>query len=114
MPSRRSSRPGSRRRSRGSRRCTNPAVPTLAALAMPAVVGVKEGINLPRYPTMKGRLASKKIAVTVIEPTAAAGGQRLVSLHTPVEQASTTQILGSGPDAAGAVVDLLTEIGVLP
>lgn len=84
------------------------------ALAMPAVVGVKEGINLPRYPTMKGRLASKKIAVTVIEPTAAAGGQRLVSLHTPVEQASTTQILGSGPDAAGAVVDLLTEIGVLP
>jgi electron transfer flavoprotein beta subunit len=84
------------------------------ALAMPAVVGVKEGINLPRYPTMKGRLASKKIAVTVIEPAAAAGGQRLVSLHTPVEQASTTQILGSGPDAAGAVVDLLTEIGVLP
>ena len=49
-----------------------------------------------------------------LEPAAAAGGQRLVSLHTPVEQASTTQILGSGPDAAGAVVDLLTEIGVLP
>ena len=25
-------------------------------LPLPAVVGVKEGINLPRYPTMKGRL----------------------------------------------------------
>ncbi|MGB1724623.1 MAG: electron transfer flavoprotein subunit beta/FixA family protein, partial [Ilumatobacteraceae bacterium] len=32
-------------------------------LPMPAVVGVKEGINLPRYPTMKGRLASKKAGV---------------------------------------------------
>jgi electron transfer flavoprotein beta subunit len=32
-------------------------------LPMPAAVGVKEGINLPRYPTMKGRLASKKVEV---------------------------------------------------
>ena len=32
-------------------------------LPLPAVVGVKEGINLPRYPTMKGRLASKKVDV---------------------------------------------------
>ena len=29
-------------------------------LPLPAALGVKEGINLPRYPTMKGRLASKK------------------------------------------------------
>ena len=57
-------------------------------LPLPAVVGVKEGINLPRYPTMKGRLASKKVAVTTIEPAAAPGGQRLVSLQTPPEQAS--------------------------
>lgn len=30
-------------------------------LKTPACIGVKEGINLPRYPTMKGRLASKKL-----------------------------------------------------
>ena len=83
------------------------------ALPLPAVVGVKEGINLPRYPTMKGRLASKKVAVTMIDPTAAAGGQQLVSLETPPEQVSTTAILGNGPEAAVAVVDLLHEIGVL-
>ena len=35
---------------------------------MPAVLGVKEGINLPRYPTLKGRLASKKVAVAQIAP----------------------------------------------
>jgi electron transfer flavoprotein beta subunit len=84
------------------------------SLQLPAVVGVKEGINLPRYPTMKGRLASKKVAVTVIEPTATAGGQHLVSLETPVEQASTTTVLGSGAEAAPAVVDLLAEIGLVP
>ena len=36
-------------------------------LPMPAVVGVKEGINLPRYPTMKGRLASKKVEVAHVD-----------------------------------------------
>jgi electron transfer flavoprotein beta subunit len=82
-------------------------------LPLPAVVGVKEGINLPRYPTMKGRLASKKVAVTVAEPAAAPGGQRLVSLETPPEQVSVTSVLGQGPDAAVAVVDLLVEIGVV-
>jgi len=83
------------------------------ALPLPAVVGVKEGINLPRYPTMKGRLASKKIAVTTIDPSAEPGGQRLVSLATPPEQVTSTAILGDGPDAAAAVVDLLQEIGVV-
>ncbi len=82
-------------------------------LPTPAVVGVKEGINLPRYPTMKGRLASKKVAVTTIEPAAPSGGQRLVALESPPEQASHTVVLGEGPAAAGAVVDLLSEIGVL-
>lgn len=80
---------------------------------LPAVVGVKEGINLPRYPTMKGRLASKKLAVTTVAAAAAPGGQRLVRLASPPEAVSSTTVLGTGPDAAGAVVDLLVEIGVM-
>jgi electron transfer flavoprotein beta subunit len=83
------------------------------ALPVPAVVGVKEGINLPRYPTMKGRLASKKVVVTTIHPTGDPGGQRLLSLQSPPEQASHTVLLGKGADAAPAVVDLLAEIGLL-
>jgi electron transfer flavoprotein beta subunit len=83
------------------------------ALPLPAVVGVKEGINLPRYPTMKGRLASKKATVTTVEPAADAGGQRLVALQPPAEQASHTVLLGEGAAAAPAVVDLLTEIGLV-
>ena len=82
-------------------------------LPLPAAVGVKEGINLPRYPTMKGRLASKRAEVRRIEPGTAAGGQRLVRLDRPPERASTTTILGHGPEAAPAVVDLLAELGVV-
>ncbi len=81
-------------------------------LSLPAVIGVKEGLNLPRYPTMKGRLASKKVSVDTFTSTAELGRQRLVELYQAAEKASATVILGRGPEAAGAVVDLLEEIGV--
>ena len=81
-------------------------------LPMPAAVGVKEGINLPRYPTMKGRLASKKVDVSRTEATASVGGLKMIQLQRPPERASNTQILGTGPEAASAIVDLLEELGV--
>jgi electron transfer flavoprotein beta subunit len=85
-------------------------------LPLPAAAGVKEGINLPRYPTMKGRLASKRVDIThldlatEVEP----GGQQMVRLQRPVERDSSTVILGHGAAAAPAVVDLLAELGVFP
>ena len=82
-------------------------------LPMPVVLGVKEGLNLPRYPTMKGRLNSKKVQVDQVAPTAVAGGQHMIALQQTAEQASKTVILGTGPEAAGAVVDMLQELGVL-
>ena len=82
-------------------------------LPLPACVGVKEGINLPRYPTMKGRLASKKAELATIAAGADAGGQAQVRLKSPPEKVSETIVLGDGPDAAPAVVDLLEELGVL-
>jgi electron transfer flavoprotein beta subunit len=82
-------------------------------LPMPVVLGVKEGLNLPRYPTMKGRLNSKKVQVDQHTPTAQPGGQQMVALQQTAEQASRTVILGTGPEAAGAVVDMLQELGVL-
>ncbi len=80
---------------------------------MPAVLGVKEGINLPRYPTLKGRLASKKVTVEAIAPSGAPGGQQMVTLVQTAEQTSHTVMLGNGPEAAPAVVDLLEELGLL-
>ena len=82
-------------------------------LPRPAVLGVKEGLNLPRYPTMKGRLASKKAEIGSVAASADAGGQARVKLHRPEEAVSETVILGTGPEAASAVVDVLHELGVL-
>lgn len=83
------------------------------SMAMPAIFGVKEGLNLPRYPTMKGRLSSKKVGVAVHEAVGEAGGQTKVRLLPPPEQVSNTIKLGEGPAAAAAIVDLLDELGVL-
>jgi electron transfer flavoprotein beta subunit len=83
------------------------------AVPMPAVFGVKEGINLPRYPTLKGRLASKKVQVDSVAPQGEPGAQQMVSLVQAAEKASQTVILGNGPEAAPAVVDLLEELGIL-
>jgi electron transfer flavoprotein beta subunit len=82
-------------------------------LPRPCVLGVKEGLNLPRYPTMKGRLASKKLEIQTVDGNADAGGMARVRLRRPAEQVSETIILGEGPEAASAVVDVLEELGVL-
>jgi len=81
-------------------------------LAMPCAVGVKEGITWPRYPTMRGRLASKKLAVDVAASDAAPGGQTMIRLNRPEEKVSETIILGSGPEAAPKAVELLKELGL--
>ncbi|MEP6299708.1 MAG: electron transfer flavoprotein beta subunit/FixA family protein, partial [Ilumatobacter sp.] len=83
-------------------------------LPMPCAIGVKEGITWPRYPTMRGRLASKKLAVDTVSSDAAPGGQTMVRLHRPAEKVTETIILGNGPDAAPRAVELLKELGLWP
>ncbi len=82
-------------------------------LPLPAAVGVKEGINLPRYPTLKGRLGSKKAEIEEFPVAPEPGGQQMQRLVQPPEQVSETVILGHGPEAATRVVDLFEEAGVL-
>jgi electron transfer flavoprotein beta subunit len=81
-------------------------------LVLPAVVGVKEGINLPRYPTLPGRLRSKKAEVHTVVADPPVGGLTMVRFETPVVELTDTVLLGTGSDAAGAVVDLLHELGL--
>ena len=45
-----------------------PAGSEVYRLPLPAVAGVKEGINLPRYPTLKGRMAARRAPVSKMEP----------------------------------------------
>jgi electron transfer flavoprotein beta subunit len=80
---------------------------------LPAVVTVKEGINLPRYPSVPGRLRAKRKPITTMTPAPHDPKLEMVRLALPAGSAKQAQVLGNGPDAAPAVVDVLREVGVL-
>ncbi len=82
-------------------------------LPLPAVAAVREGLNLPRYPAMRGRLLAKKAEILHLTPTLPPGGLRTVGLRHPAQQETETVVLGHGREAAAAVVDLLEEVGAL-
>ena len=82
-------------------------------LPLPAVVTVKEGINLPRYPSVPGRLRARKKDIERSTPAWTTGGLEKIVLRLPKEETTAAQIIGRGPEAAAAVVDLLTKIGVV-
>ena len=57
-----------------------PSGSELYRVPMPAVVAVKEGINLPRYPTLKGRLNAKKVEISRLARERVGAGQQMVRL----------------------------------
>lgn len=79
---------------------------------LPAVASVLEGGAEPRYPTLKGRVAAKKIEVDVRKPVGTPSGGGRVAWHLPERVASGGEVIGEGPQAAPAVVDLLEKLGV--
>jgi electron transfer flavoprotein beta subunit len=82
-------------------------------IPLPAVVSVKEGINLPRYPSLPGRLRAKRAVIERFEPQWRAEGLIKQGLRVPAGEQKRAQILGTGPDAVPALVRLLDELGVL-
>lgn len=82
-------------------------------LPLPAVISVKEGLNLPRYPSVPGRLRAKRKEIERVVPDWTSNGIRKLGLRLPQEQGTPVEIIGQGPEAAPAVVDLLVRIGVL-
>jgi electron transfer flavoprotein beta subunit len=82
-------------------------------IALPAVVSVKEGINLPRYPSLPGRLRAKRAKIDVFQPEWQPEGLRKEGLRLPQETRKRAEVLGSGVDAVPALVALLDELGVL-
>jgi electron transfer flavoprotein beta subunit len=80
-------------------------------LPLPAVLTVKEGINLPRYASIQGRLRAKKARIEKIEPRPRTSALKTVRLIVPPEQETHVEILSGGPEAAARVVGLLRELG---
>jgi len=80
---------------------------------LPAVLTVKEGLNLPRYPSVPGRMRARSKPVRTLTPARPAPRLELVSLAVPAGQGRRAESLGSGAAAAPAVVDVLEKAGVL-
>jgi electron transfer flavoprotein beta subunit len=82
-------------------------------VALPAVFTLKEGINLPRYPSLPGRLKAKKKELKRIPVQWEDGGQQKVRLKLPHEEKHSIEILGQGAEAAPKVAELLQKLGVI-
>ena len=68
---------------------------------------VLEGLNLPRYPSVPGRMRAGRKPLEATTPTRPASRLERLRLVVPEGEARQAEVLGHGPDAAGAVVDLL-------
>jgi electron transfer flavoprotein beta subunit len=92
------------------------------ALELPCVVTVKEGINLPRYPSLPGRLRAKRAPIRreFAVPgevsgvwSGAAPDVRMTSLRVPDAPKKQATVLGQGAGAVPALVDVLVQLGVV-
>ena len=79
---------------------------------LPAVLTVLEGLNLPRYPSVPGRLRAKSKPLAVVEPERPEPKLETVRLVVPEGQGKRAEILGTGPDAAPKVVEVMQQLGV--
>ena len=83
-------------------------------IPLPAVLTVKEGINLPRYPSIPGRIRAKRQPIERSAPAWPGNGLSKVRLRLPPEQEKHAEILGHGVEAAPLVVKVLEELGLVP
>ncbi|MBK8901333.1 MAG: electron transfer flavoprotein subunit beta/FixA family protein [Anaerolineaceae bacterium] len=79
-------------------------------VTLPAVFTVKEGINLPRYPSVPGRLRAKKKPLETSTPQKNGGGLEMVKLVTPTEQSKSAEVLGQGTAVVPKILALLREL----
>jgi len=83
---------------------------------LPAVITVKEGINEPRYASMRAKMQARRKEVERTTPERETGEGRFekVRLEAPADDDSGAEILGEGTDAVPNVIDVLeNEIEVL-
>jgi electron transfer flavoprotein beta subunit len=83
-------------------------------LALPAVVTVKEGINLPRYPSLPGRLRARRAEITVLRPEWRPDGLQTARLRVPEPPRQRAEVLGHGAAAVPELMQVLAGLGVLP
>lgn len=80
---------------------------------LPAVLTVREGLNLPRHPSLRGTMAARKKPVERFRPNRGPAGLELLRLKLPADQGSGAEMLGEGKEAVPRIISVLKELGVL-
>jgi electron transfer flavoprotein beta subunit len=96
----------------GRARCQRDAGGDVYEVALPAALTVLEGLNLPRYPSVPGRLRAKQKPLAVVEPARPEQQLEKLRLVVPEGQGKQAEVLGQGAAAAPRVVEILQRLGV--
>ncbi|MFB6198004.1 MAG: electron transfer flavoprotein beta subunit/FixA family protein, partial [Halobacteriaceae archaeon] len=80
---------------------------------LPAVITVKEGINEPRYASMRAKMQARNQEIERRDPEhdTGTGSFEKIRLETPPADDSDAEVLGEGTEAVPEIVDVL-EHGV--
>jgi electron transfer flavoprotein beta subunit len=79
---------------------------------LPAVVTVKEGLNLPRYPSVPAKLRAKGKPLASRQVERPAPQLEKLRLAVPEGAGKQAEVLGEGAGAAPRVVEVMQELGV--
>jgi electron transfer flavoprotein beta subunit len=79
---------------------------------LPAVVTVKEGLNLPRYPSVPAKLRAKAKTLDSVPVERPASRLEKLRLVVPEGSRKQAEVLGEGAAAAPRVVEVMQQLGV--
>lgn len=79
-------------------------------MALPAIVSVKDGMNLPRFPSLRGTMQAKKKPMERIGVSPDDSGSTFDKFSRPEVESKQTEYFGDGSEAAGKVVELLKKL----
>ena len=79
-------------------------------LDLPAVLSVKDGMNVPRFPSLRGTVMAKKKPIQFIEVEPDDTGVSFLQFERTPEQSRQAVLLGRGPEAAANVVQVLKKL----
>ena len=84
------------------------------SLSPPASVSIQSGLNVPRYPSLKGIMGAKKKEIKVVTPSVANQSQSVEKVYVPQSDKQTVMIEGSVEQIVGKLVETFrNEIKVL-
>lgn len=82
-------------------------------IPLPAIFTVKEGINSPRHPSLRGIMTAKKKEIERTKPSKPAAQLVKKRLKKPPERSGKVEVLGQGKEAAPLIAVKLKELGVI-